>query len=142
MNGLAGPGAVLASGIKVLTMCKRDGLAYPQSSASERIARKPARNGCDAGDVVTGLTCESPGERRGRLEAHPFRDGRLHGGNHIAKPCARNQIGDRDTANKDRHRAASCAAARSHMSRAGIWVSCSSHGIGAITPTAMSALVA
>jgi hypothetical protein len=53
-------------------------LPIPTSLASERIARKPAQNGREAGDVVTGLTCESPGERPGRLEAHPFRDGRLH----------------------------------------------------------------
>jgi hypothetical protein len=33
------------------------------SLASERIARKPDQNGRKAGDVVTGQTCESPGER-------------------------------------------------------------------------------
>ena len=48
-------------------------MPIPTSLASERIARKPAQNGREAGDVVTGLTCESPGERPGRLEAHSFR---------------------------------------------------------------------
>jgi hypothetical protein len=35
------------------------------SLASERIARKPDQNDRKAGDVVTGQTCESPGERPG-----------------------------------------------------------------------------
>jgi hypothetical protein len=38
------------------------------SLASERIARKPDQDDRKAGDVVTGQTCESPGERPG-LEA-------------------------------------------------------------------------
>jgi hypothetical protein len=64
LNGLAGPEAVLASGIKVLTMSKRGSLAYP-SLASECVARKPGQNGRKAGDGVTGRTCETPGERSG-----------------------------------------------------------------------------
>jgi hypothetical protein len=73
VDGLAGPGPVLTSGIKVLTMCKRHGLAYPhvfwrQSAALEN----QTPNSRKAGDVVTGQTCESPRERPGGWKPTPL----------------------------------------------------------------------
>jgi hypothetical protein len=72
VNGLAGPGAVLASGIKVLTMGKRDGLAYPDvfGVRAHRSKTRPepsqGRGCCNRPDL------REPRRAAGRLEALPL----------------------------------------------------------------------
>ena len=68
---IGGSGTGLSERHKVLTMCKRGGLAYPHVLAFERIGRKPDQNQgrgcCNRPDL------REPRRAAGRLEAHLFR---------------------------------------------------------------------
>ena len=86
---IGGSGIGLSERHKVLTMCKRDGLAYPhvfgvrthRSNQTSTVAR----------DVVTGQTCESPGERPGGRKPTP-------GGGFLSSLRAGREVGLESTA--------------------------------------------
>jgi hypothetical protein len=91
VNGLAGPGAVLAIGIQVLATCKRDALADPHvfgvgaRRSKPRPERSQGRGCCNRPDL------REPRRAAGRLEAHPFR-GPLGAGSFTKRMVSRSEF--------------------------------------------------